>query len=198
MSETKTVVKVDAIGEKCPMPVIKAKNALKGIEEGVVEVLVDNEISMENVGKLCVEHNCEYSVVKDGGIYKIIINKSEATKEKKESIEDNTVIVIDSDTMGKGDETLGKTLIKGFIYTLTEIEKLPKSIIFYNKGVNFVAEGSESLEDLEKLSRAGVKIYSCGACVNFYELSGKIKVGEITNMLNIVNIQMKATRIIKP
>ncbi|MGL5055167.1 MAG: sulfurtransferase-like selenium metabolism protein YedF [Fusobacteriaceae bacterium] len=195
------IIKVDAIGDKCPVPVIKTKNALKDIQEGILEVLVDNPISMENVEKMCIEKKLAYSVVKDGEIYKISITK---TNEKVEIIEDKkedsngTVIVIEADEMGKGDSRLGKTLMKAFVYTLTELETLPETIILYNRGVFLAAEGSESVEDLEKLVSMGVNIVSCGACVNFYELTEKVKVGTITNMYNILNLQMKSKRIIKP
>lgn len=193
------IIKVDAIGDKCPLPVIKTKNALKEIESGVLEVLVDNEISMENVEKMCLEKKLSYSIVKDNNIYKISIIKSEDNK-KKNSEDDTlgTVIVIDSDEMGKGDPKLGKALMKAFVYTLTELETLPETIILYNKGVFLVAEGSDSIEDLEKLSSLGVNIFSCGACVNFYELVEKVKIGSVTNMYNILNLQIKAKRIIKP
>lgn len=193
------IVKVDAIGDKCPLPVIKTKNALKDIESGVLEVLVDNEISMENVEKMCLEKKLSYSIVKDNNIYKISIVKTD--ENKKESEEDTnlgTVIVIDSDEMGKGDPKLGKALMKAFVYTLTELETLPETIILYNKGVFLAAEGSDSIEDLEKLSSLGVNIFSCGACVNFYELVEKVKIGSVTNMYNILNLQIKAKRIIKP
>ncbi len=193
------IVKVDAIGDKCPLPVIKTKNALKDIESGVLEVLVDNEISMENVEKMCLEKKLSYSIVKDNNIYKISIVKTD--ENKKESEEDTnlgTVIVIDSDEMGKGDPKLGKALMKAFVYTLTELETLPETIILYNKGVFLAAEGSDSIEDLEKLSSLGVNIFSCGACVNFYELVEKVKIGTVTNMYNILNLQIKAKRIIKP
>lgn len=195
------IIKVDAIGDKCPVPVIKTKNALKDIQEGILEVLVDNPISMENVEKMCIEKKLAYSVVKDGEIYKISITKTnekvEATEEKKED-SNGTVVVIEADEMGKGDSRLGKTLMKAFVYTLTELETLPETIILYNRGVFLAAEGSESVEDLEKLVSMGVNIVSCGACVNFYELTEKIKVGTITNMYNILNLQMKSKRIIKP
>lgn len=195
------IIKVDAIGDKCPVPVIKTKNALKDIKEGTLEVLVDNSISMENVEKMCIEKKLAYSVVKDGEVYKISITKTDEKKEEidgKEDSSEGTVIVIDSDEMGKGDSKLGKTLMKAFVYTLTELEILPETVILYNKGVFLVAEGSESVEDLQKLVSMGVNIVSCGACVNFYELTEKVKVGTITNMYNILNLQMKSKRIIKP
>ena len=46
------MIKVNAMGDACPIPVIKTKNAIKEIKEsGTVEVLVDNEIAVQNLQK---------------------------------------------------------------------------------------------------------------------------------------------------
>ncbi|MGL4538620.1 MAG: sulfurtransferase TusA family protein, partial [Cetobacterium sp.] len=39
------MIKVNAIGQTCPIPVIMTKNALKEITEGSIEVSIDNKIS---------------------------------------------------------------------------------------------------------------------------------------------------------
>ena len=45
-------IKVDAMGDQCPIPVIKTKKALKEITETtLVEVHVDNEIAVQNLSK---------------------------------------------------------------------------------------------------------------------------------------------------
>lgn len=198
------MIKLNAIGKTCPIPVIMLKNALKERVEGEFEITVDNEISMQNIEKLCREMKHEYSVSKNEDIFTITIKKVAAATEEKnlESVlavpDDSYCVVVDSDEMGKGDPALGKTLIKGFIYTLTEMESLPKAVIFYNKGVFLAAEGCETVEDLKKLHSMGVEILSCGACVNFYNLADSIKVGTITNMYNIINTQIKYGKVIKP
>ena len=47
------IVKVNAIGDNCPIPVIKAKKAIDGLtESAIVEVSVDNEIAVQNVTKM--------------------------------------------------------------------------------------------------------------------------------------------------
>ena len=47
------MIKVNAMGDVCPIPVIKTKNAIKEMAEGgVVEVLVDNEIAVQNLTKM--------------------------------------------------------------------------------------------------------------------------------------------------
>lgn len=191
------MVKVDAIGQVCPVPIIMTKNALKDIEEGQVEVSVDNRISLENLQKMSKEMGYDYTVEESGDIFKIVINKMRECVELRES-EENTVVVIDSLHMGKGDIELGRILIKGFIYTLSEMEELPKTILFYNEGVKLAIEGAESLQDLKSLEERGVEILSCGTCLNFYGITEKLRVGSVTNMYTILERQMKATRVIKP
>jgi selenium metabolism protein YedF len=191
------MVKVDAIGQVCPVPIIMTKNALKDIEEGQVEVSVDNRISLENLQKMSKEMGYDYTVEESGDIFKIVINKMRESVELRES-EENTVVVIDSLHMGKGDVELGRILMKGFIYTLSEMEELPKTILFYNEGVKLAIEGAESLQDLKSLEERGVEILSCGTCLNFYGITEKLRVGSITNMYTILERQMKATRVIKP
>lgn len=191
------MVKVDAIGQVCPVPIIMTKNALKDIEEGQIEVSVDNRISLENLQKMSKEMGYDYTVEESGDIFKIVINKMRESVELRES-EENTVVVIDSLHMGKGDVELGRILMKGFIYTLSEIEELPKTILFYNEGVKLAIEGAESLQDLKSLEERGVEILSCGTCLNFYGITEKLRVGSVTNMYTILERQMKATRVIKP
>ena len=191
------MVKVDAIGQVCPVPIIMTKNALKDIEEGQVELSVDNRISLENLQKMSKEMGYDYTVEESGDIFKIVINKMRESVELRES-EENTVVVIDSLHMGKGDVELGRILMKGFIYTLSEMEELPKTILFYNEGVKLAIEGAESLQDLKSLEERGVEILSCGTCLNFYGITEKLRVGSVTNMYTILERQMKATRVIKP
>ncbi|MGL5049873.1 MAG: sulfurtransferase-like selenium metabolism protein YedF [Fusobacteriaceae bacterium] len=198
------MIKINALGKPCPLPVIMTKNALKELTTGEVEITIDNEISVQNVEKLCLELGYKYNVVEEEEIYKVLISKNlepivnTFNVEKLEKTEENIVIVIDSDEMGKGDIELGKTLMKGFLYTLTEIEELPKTIIFYNSGVLLGTETAETSEDIKNLSDRGVEILFCGACTNFYGITDKVRIGEITNMYNIVNKQLRASKVIKP
>ena len=45
--------KVNAMGDPCPIPVVKTKNAIRELQgqAGSVEVLVDNEIAVQNLQK---------------------------------------------------------------------------------------------------------------------------------------------------
>lgn len=82
--------------------------------------------------------------------------------------------------MGDGDNELGKVLIKGFIYALSQQDELPQTMLFYNGGAKITSEGSESIEDLKALEEKGVKIFTCGTCLNYYGLTEKLCVGEAT------------------
>ena len=83
---------------------------------------------------------------------------------------DNTVVVVSSDRMGSGNDELGKVLIKGFIFAVTQLDTLPKTMLFYNGGATLTTEDSDSLEDLKSLEAQGVEIMTCGTCLDYYGL----------------------------
>lgn len=183
---------IDARGQACPKPVIMTKNELDKMDKGIVVTIVDNEVAVGNVSKLASSLGYEFEVdKKKEDEYHITIVKGEAEKEEEEAEEvkkadlDNLVIVISSNTMGKGSEELGKILIKSFMYTLTETRPYPKTMLFYNSGVYLTCEGSEVVEDLKKLEAEGVEIISCGTCLDYFNIKDKIQVGEISNMYTI-------------
>ena len=206
------MIKVNAIGDACPIPVVKTKNAIKEIGGGgVVEVSVDNEIAVQNLLKMAKQKDYEASSEKKSDKeYVVTINVAgEATADKVPQVRavqvksdeiklKETIVVIDSDKMGEGDEEFSKTLLKGFIYALSSQDIPPAKIIFYNSGVRMTTEGSASIEDLKVLEDAGAKIYSCGACLNNYGLTEKLLVGEATNMYNIVEYLLAADLVVRP
>ena len=89
-------------------------------------------------------------------------------------------------------------LIKGFLFAVTQLDELPKTMLFYNGGAKLTTEGSESLEDLKSLEAQGVEIMTCGTCLDYYGLKDKLKVGTVTNMYSIVETLNQAGRIIRP
>lgn len=191
------MIKVNAVGEVCPKPVIMTKKALKEIESGVVEVSVDNVTSKENVEKMAKEMGHTFETREEGNVFVITITKA-GEKQENSSKEENIVISIGSDKMGEGEDELGKILIKGFIYALTEAETLPKTVLLYNKGVLLASTFEDTVKDLKVLEERGVEILSCGTCANFYHVQDQIKVGTLTNMYTILERQMKAAKVIKP
>lgn len=108
--------------------------------------------------------------------------------------DDNTVVVISSDRMGTGNDELGKVLIKGFIFAVTQLDKLPKTMLFYNGGATLTTEGSDSLEDLKSLEAQGVEIMTCGTCLDYYGLKDKLAVGSVTNSTALLRHRQKQLR----
>jgi selenium metabolism protein YedF len=100
--------------------------------------------------------------------------------------------------MGVGHDELGGVLIKGFIFALTQLDELPSAILFYNGGATLTTEGSASLEDLKNLEAQGVEILTCGTCLNYYGLSDKLQVGDVTNMYVIAEKLTTADLVVKP
>lgn len=184
-------IEVDARGQACPKPVIMAKKELDNMAEGVVKCIVDNEVAKENLIKLAKSQGYEYEVKKtvDNDFY-ITINKGKVKEEETGVCVPNTfkdmTIVFGSDKMGKGPDDLGKLLMKGFVYTLTESIPYPATLVFLNSGVKLTTGDSETLDDLKNLENQGVKILSCGACLDYFGLTDSLKVGEISNMYTIL------------
>ncbi len=201
---------IDARGKACPLPVIETKKALSTFNVGdTLEVLVDNFIAVQNLNKLANSENFVYSYEKiDENHYvarfgvgenaKYESTKAFDTMESNAATTGNIVLVLSSDKMGEGDEKLGHTLMKGFIYALTEQDVLPKTILLYNNGAKLSVENSDSLADLKLLESQGVEILTCGTCLNYYGLSEKLAVGNVTNMYVIAEKKMKASMIIQP
>lgn len=201
------MITVNAMGDNCPIPVIKTKKAMQALTgPETIEVLVDNEIAVQNVTKMASASGGQVSSEKlSDAEFKITIQMEGALAAAEEEevscvpdARDNTVVVVSSDRMGTGNDELGKVLIKGFIFAVTQLDTLPKTMLFYNGGATLTAEGSDSLEDLRSLEAQGVEILTCGTCLDYYGLKEKLQVGTVTNMYSIVETMAKAGRIIKP
>ena len=205
---------VNALGEVCPIPIVMTKNAIKEMTEaGKLEVLVDNETSVQNLMKMAKQKGYPATSEKlEEGKYHVLMDipaSAEKEMEETETVEtcpsagqkekrENTVVVISSGQMGNGDDELGGILIKAFTFALTQMDKLPSTMLFYNGGVKLTCEGSPLLEDLKTLEAEGVEILSCGTCLGFYGLKEKLAVGSVSNMYEIVEKQMNADRILRP
>ncbi|CDI40389.1 Selenium metabolism protein YedF [Tepidanaerobacter acetatoxydans Re1] len=201
---------IDARGKACPIPVVETKKVLETLHEGdTMEVIVDNFIAVQNLSKMAEQKKLPIASKKiNENNYLVTItvigaskNETVETAEKTVCLLDNrlaeTVIVISSDKMGEGDEKLGHILMKGFIYALTEQDKLPETILLYNRGAYLSVEGSDSLADLKLLESQGVEILTCGTCLNHYSLTEKLGVGSATNMYAIVEKQLQARKVVK-
>lgn len=205
---------VDARGLACPLPVVNAKKAAEEMKDGgVLTVLVDNEIAVQNLQKFAKQKGFEASGEKKAEKeYEVIIqvNVSEnpvqsATEEIQEeavcspdSRKSGMVVVLSANVMGTGDEKLGKALMKAFVFAVTKQDALPETILCYNTGAYLTCEGADTLEDLKSLEAEGVNILTCGTCLDFYGMKEKLAVGSVTNMYEIVEKMETARTIVRP
>lgn len=197
---------VDAMGDACPIPVVKATRALQELTgAATVEVRVDNEIAVQNVLRLAAGKNLPAKAEKLGEkAFAVTIEAGApmqpeaAAPSCRPDVRGSTVVAVGSAAMGSGDDTLGKTLMKGFLYALSQQQTLPRAILFYNGGASLTTEGSASLDDLRAMEAQGVEILTCGTCLDFYGLKDKLAVGSVTNMYQIVETLSAAGAVIRP
>ena len=215
------MITVNAMGDICPIPVVKTKKALGELNgPGDIEVLVDNETAVKNVTKMARSSGAEAESEQLGDKqYRVLITVGEDAAEKLKSAKSpavqpqgqtqqeaaagcrtcvGTVVAVGSDRMGEGSEELGHILIKSFIFALTQLDDLPDKILFYNGGAKLTVEGSESLEDLKTLEEQGVEIMTCGTCLDYYRIKDKLAIGGVTNMYSIVETLQSAMSVIRP
>lgn len=218
---------VDARRKACPQPVIDTKNALKEHGAPVI-TLVDNEIARQNVEKMAAQMGLSATSDPMGdGAYRIVIQPigadvlgSVLAGGMEPAAGGNmrpgaapcadcmpmdfappagpTVVVLSSCCMGTGDDTLGAALMKGFVYALTQLDRAPDTVLLYNGGARLSTEGAETVADLRALAENGTEVLTCGTCLNHYGLTGKLAVGEVTNMYVIAEKMAAAGKVIRP
>lgn len=187
---------LDCRGLACPQPVINTKKALDKLTEGVLIVKVDNAVAKENVSKFAVSQGCGLSIEQQGQDFSISITKGKLTDNEDSALKAATVILFSQNMLGHGSEELGSVLIKSFMFTLTQSDRLPKTLLFINSGVKLTVAGSPVLEHLQVLAEQGVEILSCGTCLDFYNLKEKLAVGSISNMYSILDTLTAADKAI--
>lgn len=198
-------VTVNAMGKQCPVPVVMAKKALEDMQvPGVLEVLVDNETAVQNLSRLAASCHLPVHAEKTGeGQFTVSMEVTAPVQVREETgcipeTRGDLVVAVGSNRMGDGEEALGKTLMKGFLYAVSQLPVLPKTILFYNTGAYLTCAGSDSLEDLKFMEAQGVEIRTCGTCLDYYKLKEMLAVGSVTNMYAIVETLAAAGKVIKP
>lgn len=177
----------------CPIPVIETKKLLKETNDDI-KVIVDNEIACENLTKMAKQLKIPSSIQKiSSDSYEVFLKNSERENSSLESAslldtKKDIAIIFNSDTMGKGDLEFSKTLLEGFIFSLSESDRKIKYIICYNRGVFLTTLNEKTVEDFLELEKKGTEIFSCGLCLENYKLKDKLRVGSITNMYKISEI----------
>jgi selenium metabolism protein YedF len=99
-------------------------------------------------------------------------------------------ILISGETIGRGEEQLGKMLMANFLRLLGESDTKPSSIIFMNFGVRLCCQGSEVLSHLKNIEEQGVELLSCTTCLEYLDLMDKLAAGKKTTMSRTIQAMM--------
>jgi selenium metabolism protein YedF len=197
---------VDTRGQVCPKPIILTKQALKDIAIGdSLTVLIDNETSKFNVERFLKDNKLSPQISQDGTVFTLTVTKTHDAMPAQNAESycapapgKRPLIVINSETMGRGAEELGTILMKAFINTIKDVDPLPEKILFYNSGIQLTTEGSPLIDPLKELEAKGTAIMSCGTCLDYYKKKDKLRVGTITNIYAILEAMAKAPHVIQP
>lgn len=105
-------------------------------------------------------------------------------------------ILILSDRIGRGDDELGRILMKNFLYSLARAEAKPVAVMLMNEGVRLAVSGSASLDDLALLVEQGVAVKACGTCLDFLGLAPELAVGEVGTMNGSVDALLASDEVV--
>ena len=105
------------------------------------------------------------------------------------------VIIIQGESLGRGDERLGRILTANFLRVLGESPQKPVTIIMWNAGVRLACEGSDVLDNLKRLEQQGVEILACTTCLEYFDLKEKMVVGKPTTMAKSIASMMASETI---
>ena len=204
-------MQIDVRGLECPTPLIRVKEFLEspnGNESFTVifSANINGNASFQNVSRFLKKYNREFKKIESDD--KITMEVSDSTgeitkiEEKVENYCDvsnkSVVAIVKSDVIGSDEKELGRLLMHSFLKTLPSVtdEFTIKKAVFLNKGVTLACEGSEFVKALQELESCGFELFVCGTCLDYFNLKSNIKVGNISNMMEIINTIKEADKTI--
>jgi selenium metabolism protein YedF len=189
-------------GLDCPQPVLRTKDFIEANPQAMAfTVVVDNAAAAQNVVRFVESQGFSASLVQKDDDFEIKAERSEGTstasvgKEPATSSK-KTLVLITKNTMGSGDDVLGAGLMLNFLNTLNEMGEALWRLVFLNSGVKLTIEGAKTLLAIQQLEAQGVSVLVCGTCLTHFDLLDQKRVGETTNMLDIVTSLQLANKII--
>lgn len=177
------------------------------IDEGARElaVQVDNETAVKNVSRLADKYGLNVAVEAIEGGWSVNFTEGAGAPAVAAAPAAPVctpagcgyAVFVGKDHVGEGDPQLGYNLMKMAIYTLSESDDVPASLLFMNGGVKLVTgEEQQIIDSVNKLIEKGTEVLVCGTCLDFYGLKEQLKVGEVSNMYDILGRMQEAAKTI--
>ncbi|MFZ5796989.1 MAG: sulfurtransferase-like selenium metabolism protein YedF [Thermodesulfobacteriota bacterium] len=196
---------LDCRGLVCLAPVMQVRDLLAQEKPPAIAVLVDNEPARENVSRFLIHQGYQAASERLGSDFRVtgiagdgacpVMSEAEISAVAGDAPK-KILVMVASDRLGHGDDTLGAGLLLNFLKTLKEMGPELWRLVFVNGGVKLTAQGAATVPILQKLAEGGVSILVCGTCLDHFQLLDKKEVGETTNMLDIVTSLQVADRVI--
>lgn len=200
---------LDGFGKPCPMPLVMCKKELDAGNADIA-VQVDNETAVKNITRLAKKKGLGLSCDEIEGGWLLTFGEGDGSAPEvgfSTSVASGTAcstsggcgyaVFIGKDHVGEGDGELGYNLMKMALYTLSEGDSIPVSLLFMNSGVKLVcSDEAQIVDSVRKLEDAGTEVLVCGTCLDFYGLKDNLKVGEVSNMYDILERMKEAANVI--
>jgi selenium metabolism protein YedF len=193
---------IDARGLACPAPVLQTKAVLEQEGPVALKVILDNAASQENVQRFLKSRGFQTMLGREGQDFTVSVEGEESVAPRPQpegapmEHERKTMIMCTADRIGSGDDELGRRLMVNFIKTLKEMGPGLWRLVFLNSGVKLTVEGSPLLPELKQYEEAGVTVLVCGTCLEHFRLLDRKRVGQTTNMLDIVTAMHVSDKVI--
>lgn len=194
-------------GLPCPQPVLQCKRTVEESAPETIIVLVDNDPARENTSRYLTSAGYTVTSSAQGNNFVVTAQKeagstppapSAAPKKETRQVSEYPICVfITSKEVGTGDSELGGKLMQNFLATLPELGEKLWRIILVNGAVHLAVEGSPALAQLQQMEQDGVSILVCGTCLEFFGILDQKRVGETTNMLDVVTSLELADKVIQ-
>ena len=197
---------LDCRGLACPQPVMRTRDAVAGGAQ-TLDVLVDNEPARENVRRFFEGRGFSVAASQEGpNCWRISASAVGAAPAPQQGTEaapttessSRTLVLITTETIGRGDDELGGKLMGNFLATLPELGPRLWRIVLINGGVKLASCPGPALDALKKMAAEGVSVLVCGTCLAHFGLLEAKAVGDTSNMLDIVTSLDLAGKIIRP
>ena len=212
-----TETPMDCRGLSCPQPLMRCKHLVDESNPGRITVLVDSESSRENVTRYLTGQGYAVDVLAAKDHWRLTGEKNGPTFGEKQSVRSErpigsdrpdhkdeekadrkVVALVTSETLGQGDEILGRKLLANFLSVLPEFGPELWRVLLLNSGVKLAVEDGPALDALRRLEQGGATILACGSCLEHYGLMGRLGVGQTTTMLDVVTSLQLADKILSP
>ena len=207
---------IDAFGLQCPKPLMLAKQQ---VDAGVREfgIRVDNETAVKNVSRLAERTGLAVEVSEVDGGWLVAFSEGDGAASGAGSAAAplnapaatsaapacapgggcGYAVFVGKDHVGEGDGELGYSLMKMALYTLSESDDVPASLLFMNAGVKLVAGGEAQIaESVRALQEKGTEVLVCGTCLDYYGLTERLEAGEVSNMYDILGRMQEAAKVV--